>query len=152
MKTEFVEKKESEEKKKIKHTRKITPKKIVFISIIVLVFLFIIIYLLLVPRISLKGSKKMTIEYGKSFEEPGFKATYLGKDITDKAWIEGTVDDKVLGEYKLKYKVRKNKITITKERTVKIVDTVKPVITLNGEQDTKICPNTIYKEEEGGVR
>lgn len=147
METEFDEEKKVNEKKKIKHTRKINPKKIVFISIIALVFLFIIIYLLLVPRISLNGSKKVTIEYGESFEEPGFKATYLGKDITDKAWIEGTVDDKVLGEYKLKYKVRKNKITITKERTVKIVDTVKPVITLNGEQDTKICPNTIYKEE-----
>ena len=81
MKTEFVEKKESEEKKKIKQTRKITPKKIVFISIVALVFLFIIIYLLLVPKISLNGSKKMTIEYGKSFEEPGFKATYLGKTL-----------------------------------------------------------------------
>lgn len=146
METRLVENKEAKEKKNLKHTRRVVFKKIVFVSIIVLVFLFITTYLL-VPRISLKGSKSILIEYGESFEEPGFKATYLGKNITDKVWIEGNVDNKVLGEYKLTYKVRKNKITITKERKVKIVDTVKPVITLNGEKDANICPNAVYKEE-----
>ena len=48
--------------------------------------------------------------------------------------------------------VRKNRIVVTKERKVNIVDSKKPVITLEGEETVKICPNKEYVEDENGKK
>ena len=68
------------------------------------------------------------MEYGSEYEEPGYKATYFGKDITDKVYVTGKVDTKTLGTNQLKYNIRKNRIVISKKRYVRVVDTTKPEI------------------------
>ena len=139
---EDIRNKEGKNKKKRKKTISVIG--IIFLSFIVL---FTLVYFFFIPKLTLKGEKYIKVEYGNSFKEPGYTASYLDNDITDKAWIEGNVNNEIVGKYKLKYKVRKNKITITKERVVEIVDTVSPSIELMGEKEQNVCPNIDYVEE-----
>lgn len=134
-----------------KFTKKLVLKKktlsIIGIFLLSLLLLFSLFYIFFVPKITLEEGKNIKLEYGEKYKEPGYSAKYLGDNITDKVWVEGKVDDSKVGTYHIKYKVRKNKITITKERIVEVVDTVKPVITLTGEKSQNLCPNLEYIEE-----
>ena len=135
--------------KKVERKQKKYLKKVSLVGLILLCILFFILllYFLLVPKITLIGDKYIKVEYGDNYKEPGVKATYLGRNITDKSWTEGEVDENKLGVYHLKYKIRKNKITSTVERDVEIIDTKKPVITITGEENINICPAKEYVEE-----
>ena len=137
--------KESKPKKKIKVNKKnLSILGIFLLSCIVLFFVF---YFVFVPKLTLLGKSVVNVEYGSKYKEPGYKASYMGGDITDHVWIVGKVDNEKLGTYVLKYKIQKNKITTTKQRVVNVVDTKKPEIILEGEIETKICPNKTYEEE-----
>ena len=131
--------KESKPKKKIKVNKKnLSILGIFLLSCIVLFFVF---YFVFVPKLTLLGKSVVNVESGSKYKEPGYKASYMGGDITDHVWIVGKVDNEKLGTYVLKYKIQKNKITTTKQRVVNVVDTKKPEIILEGEIETKICPN-----------
>ena len=117
------------------------------ILLLTLIMLFFVFYFVFVPKMTLKGRVLVTVDYGSKYEEPGYKASYMGKDITDQAWVVGKVDTSKLGKYVLKYKIQKNKITTTKERVVQVVDRTAPQITLEGELERKICPNKDYSED-----
>ena len=115
-----------------------------FVFLIFLIFIFFYIF---APQLTLKGDYEYNVEYGSEYEEPGYKATYFGKDITDKVYVTGKVDTKTLGTNQLKYNIRKNRIVISKKRYVRVVDTTKPEIVLEGEETVYTCPNKKYKEE-----
>ncbi len=135
--------------KKVKKKLVLKKKTISIIGIILISFLFLfsLFYIFFVPKITLEGGTHIKIEYGEEFSELGYKANYLSQDITDKVWIEGKVDNSKIGTYKIKYKVRKNKITVTKERIVEIIDTQKPEIKLVGNTEENICPLSEYEEK-----
>lgn len=120
-----------------------------FILIILGIFFFsgLIFYLFFLPKISLIGDSYVTIEYPNKYVEKGFKAKLRDKDVTDKVWLTGSVDDTKVGIYKIKYKIRKNMFVITKVRTVEIKDTIKPEIELMGPRNIELCPLEKYKEE-----
>ncbi len=143
-----VEKKEPK-KEKTKKKTKINKKSfsILGIALLSIVFVVFVFFIFFVPKLKLIGKKVVTIEYGERYKEPGYKASYLGNDLTEKVWIEGKVDETKLGTYTLKYKVRKNKVIATKEREVNIVDTKKPEIDLAGDTEKKICPKQEYEED-----
>ena len=117
---------------------------IVFLSAVIIAFLF---YFLFVPKLSLNGEKTIKVVFGNKYEEEGCKATYFGKDLSDKVWYESDVDETKVGTYTVKCKIRKNRIVVTRERTVIVVDEVKPNIELVGNVDSIICPNGTYTEE-----
>lgn len=132
-------------KKKLKIKKKVLViGSIILLSVLLVIALF---YFLVMPKLSLKGDKNIDIEYGDTYSEPGYSASYLGDNLTDKVWIEGEVDNSKVGTYVLKYNVQKNKIKVTKKRNVNIVDTVKPSITLVGEEVQNVCPGIKYEEE-----
>ena len=56
------------------------------------------------------------------------------------------VNTKKIGEYKITYSVKKSFLKVSKKRTVKVVDEKKPKITLEGDKDLTICPDSKYKE------
>ena len=115
--------------------------------ILFLLIILIIAILFFIPKIKLNGNKIIKVEYGDHYEDPGCTATYQGKDISDKIWYEGEVDEKTTGSYKVVCKIRKNKFVVSKERIVEIVDTKKPEIELVGEKEKVICPKKEYEEE-----
>lgn len=131
--------------KKVNFIKK--PKFIIGISLLIVIISICAFYFLFVPKISLNGDSLVKVVFGNKYEEEGCSAKYLGRDLSDKVWYEGEVDETKLGTYTVKCKVRKNKMTVTKERTVEVVDETKPVITLTGEEEVNICPNGSYAEE-----
>lgn len=112
----------------------------------VLAFL-VIIYSIFLPRIVLKGESSLIINYKQKYVEKGCKATILGKDLTDRVKLKGKVNNNKLGDYKIEYIVSLFGIKFSQERIVKVRDISKPVIELNGLENTYVCPNTKYKDE-----
>ncbi len=128
----------------MKHGRKINKKKIIILTIIALIFLVLAIVIFTPPKVELKNHE---IPYGQKSQEKDFKLTRFGKDYTDKVKVISKVKTDKLGSYEITYKVKIGLIEFTKKEIIKVIDDEKPVITLNGEEKTYVCPNTQYKDE-----
>lgn len=90
----------------------------------------------------LLGDKKMTHEVHTPFVDPG---TYLKDDGS--VSITGSIDIDTLGTYTLTYSATVNEKVKTLTRTVTVVDTTAPVITLVGQQENFLCQLDTYQEE-----
>lgn len=99
------------------------------------------------PKINLFGDKLVTIELNTEYKEPGYKATYLTKDITHLIEIEQNIDTKKVGIYIVTYKLNYKNKDYVKTRTVKVIDSTSPVINLLGSGTIEICPNQNYNEQ-----
>jgi hypothetical protein len=87
------------------------------------------------PELTLLGDKQMIIEAGSDYVEPGATATdYEDGDLTGSIVIDATsVDTSAVGDYSVAYSVEDSFGNITTEtRSVQVVDTTPPVITLLG--------------------
>lgn len=110
--------------------------------------------------ISLLGEKTVTVEYGDQYKEEGAKAFFFGsifkkEPVECKVEISGDVDVSVVGSYTVKYTsvytldgiFGDKKFTAEAVRTVKVVDTVAPVIELNHIEGHYTLPGATYEEE-----
>lgn len=115
------------------------------VSITILLIILSVIFFI-PPKFELKGGKNIEIKYGEKYKEPGYKVTKFGQNLNKNVKITNKIKNKV-GTYDVIYKVKIFGITFSQTRTVKIVDLEKPVITLNGNTNVLICPNSEYQEE-----
>ena len=92
------------------------------------------------PSISLQGDNPMTVEIGSSYNELGAIASDPEDgDLTDEIDISGTVNTNVFGTYQIQYSVTDlNSNTTIVTRTVEVVDTTNPSITLNGDEEITV--------------
>lgn len=122
--------------------------KIIYILISSITFLTVVIlcFYYKEPKISILGDNLVTIEINSEYSEPGYKATYLTKDITKLINVEKNINTKKVGMYIITYKLNYKKKEYIKTRTVKVVDSTSPVINLLGKGTIKICPNQEYSE------
>ncbi len=120
--------------------------RVIILSILTVFVLAALTVFIFTPKITLKGKKEMTIELAKDYKESGYKARYLGKDITSSVKVTGKVDTSKLGTYKINYTVKKNGLTGTSSREITVIDDIKPEIVLVSGNEVKVCPNTEYKE------
>ncbi|WOO39336.1 beta strand repeat-containing protein [Rubellicoccus peritrichatus] len=87
------------------------------------------------PVITLAGDAVMTVECGDTYTEP---ATTTAFDIGDNAnvsvTISGSVDTTTVGQYILSYDAQdsSSNAAVTVTRTVNVVDTTAPVVTITG--------------------
>lgn len=88
--------------------------------------------------IILNGEKEITINLNEEYKELGAKTI-----INSKIKIDGLVDNTKVGEYKIKYYHNKK----YKERTIKVVDTIKPELVLNGISEVNVVMNGQYIEQ-----
>jgi len=90
----------------------------------------------------LLGKSKLTVEVKSTYTEAGY---YIKDNLP--VTIDGFVDTTTLGTYVLTYTAdfgeSKKKLT----RTVNVVDTTPPVITLNGASEALSCDYDYYNEE-----
>ena len=90
------------------------------------------------PTITLDGNPTIDVQAGTTYVDPSFTATdiYDG-DLTAQVLVTGTVDTSILGAITFSYDVSdsSNNNAPTKTRTVRVVDTTKPVITLQGADE-----------------
>ena len=93
---------------------------------------------MLPPTITLNGASSITVELGGTFTDPGASATDL-KDGALSVSVSGTVDTSTVGSYTVTYSATDaagNSASVT--RTVNVVDTTAPVITVTGGSATTV--------------
>lgn len=98
------------------------------------------------PVMTLNGETPMTVEGGLAFTDPGATASdNFDGNITAQILVTGSVNTAVIGAYELTYTVTDgNGNNATMTRTVNVVDTTKPVITLTGESTITVQPAATY--------
>ena len=96
--------------------------------------------------LELVGGKQININVGTNYEEPGYKATYLGNDLTDEVKLESNIDTTKVGEYEIKYILNKLFVSKTITRKVIVEDNESPVISLNGSSKITLKIGESYNE------
>lgn len=99
----------------------------------------------------LSGDSEIILEYGESFDDPGAQAVYFGsifqRDPLDvPVTVEGNVDVEQLGEYTIRYSAIHDQISGEAIRTVYVVDTTVPEITLLGDATVVLPVGSEYLE------
>ena len=121
---------------------------IIFSIIILLLFGGIILYnKVLTPQISLKGKHTITINYKDDFKEPGYKAVFLGDDVTKDVKSTGKVNTSKLGEYNITYTIGDGIVRKKKVRKIVVADIEKPKIEMN-KDSIYICPGAKVEYEK----
>lgn len=116
-------------------------KKAIIISIVISVILLIC--TLLLPNINID---KDTIDYNSN-DTYNVKVYNTIGDINKYIKISDNIDKKVLGNYQVTVKVRYLFYRYDKKINVKVVDNINPVLSLNGNNPSYVCPNMEYEEE-----
>ena len=105
-------------------------------------------------EIQLDGESELVLEYGESYIEPGMKAVVKGSLFFQNGWkpdivitTEGTVDTFKLGSQTIGYYAEFLGLTATATRTIKVLDSQSPVITLHTNPDYMVPENGPYEEE-----
>mgnify|MGYP004515656785 FL=1 len=101
---------------------------------------------------ALIGSETETVEYGQAFQDLGCRTVLRGTTFWKDGWeiqaspsVSGHVNQQKLGKYVLNYRVSFLGMTAEATRTVCIVDTVPPVITLTPDP-ADLQPEPEYQE------
>lgn len=98
------------------------------------------------PVLTLKGDAEMTVDYESAFSDPGVSVTLHGEDISGEAQVTGNVDTSLLGETELTYSVEFAGKTWSVTRSVQVVDTEAPVLTLNGDAEVAVEDISAYQD------
>ena len=117
--------------------------KYIIIAVISLLIIGTLIYLFVPPTFTLKNHE---VNIGEKYKED-LKVTRFGIDYTPKTKVISKVKTDKLGSYNITYKVKIGFIEFTKTESVKVVDKQAPDITLNGNEETLVCPNKTYQDE-----
>lgn len=103
-------------------------------------------------ELELNGGETLTVEYGEEYREPGCRLVLRGTrfwqegvELDAAIQVSGQVDSGHLGNYALNYQAAYLGVEAETVRTVRVVDTVSPVITLvPDEPDLQAAP--VYQE------
>lgn len=103
-------------------------------------------------EIVLNGEKEVSVEYGEAYAEQGataiFYGTWFHKDPVEvEVTVTSEVQEDVLGTYKVTYSAEHKKYSQTAERTVTVLDTKAPVITLVEDENHYTNPGEAYEED-----
>ncbi len=126
------------------------PKKALLISLFVVLFLgicFCTYFFLLLPQIHLKGGNTITLNYQEKYQEKGYEAHHLQKDLTKKVSVKGKVNSDKLGSYEITYTVKDGSFQRTVTRKVLVKDLKKPKLEID-DSDIYVCPGKEYEPVE----
>src|SRR5439155_4552065 len=91
------------------------------------------------PTLTLNGAASITIECHAGFVDPGATANDIcAGNLTSAIQVSGTVNANAVGTYTLTYSVTDGFNPVSTTRTVHVVDTTAPSLTLNGLAEMSI--------------
>lgn len=125
--------------------RKLKIKRIVIIGIILMVALLIMLLPFIFVNIKLIGNKKIELDYGEKYSEPGFKAYLFNKEITNKVKVKNNIKENV-GNYEVTYSYKFLIYNIKRTRKITVSDLTGPKITLKGDKELSVTIDTKYEE------
>jgi hypothetical protein len=97
------------------------------------------------PVITILGANPMTVECHTTFTDPGATANDLCAGSVP-VTTSGTVDADTPGTYTLTYTATDGTNTATATRTINVVDTTAPIITLNGANPMTVECHTMFTD------
>lgn len=107
---------------------------------------FVIIIINVIPKITLKEGN-IILKLEDTYKEPGYHASRVFSDVTDKVIVENNINTKKIGTYKVTYTIYYNGQAYQKIRYVSVLDQTPPTITLKGSNPAIVCPQKKYEEE-----
>ena len=128
----------------IKKKRKLSFATKVFLSFTVFTLILIFTCLFNYPKLELHD-EEITLDMNEDFFYDNYKATVWGKDITNDVTITTNLK-KEYGTYDATFTVFNGPFKTVKNLKVKVVDKESPVITLEGDNEVKLCKIEDYKE------
>lgn len=117
------------------------------LSILIIITLLITFILTTNINFQLKGNKNININVNTKYEEQGYIATVLKKDITSKVTIDSSLNTNIVGKYKIEYNLTYLGKKYTLQRIINVIDNEIPSITLNGEEEITLTIDQEYKEQ-----
>lgn len=104
--------------------------------------------------IALEGEKELMVEYGEAYQEPGAHAVLSGKYLLRKGFapeqaelqVQSDLREDAVGKYTVTYSAQFLGWQAEAQRTIRVVDTQCPVITLKDTGAT-VLPGEAYEEE-----
>ena len=99
------------------------------------------------PIITLNGSSSITHEKGETYTDAGASAVDLRNiDVTNLIVTSGSVSENVVGNYTITFNITDvcGNVGIPVSRTINVIDTTPPVITILGTNPINIERGTIY--------
>lgn len=127
-------------------------KKLKFKNLIVLYILIFILILIIflnniiIPKLKLKGNKIIKLNLYEEYIEYGYIVEHYNKDLYYNVKIINEINNSKLGVYDVKYVLNYKNKSIVKTRKIKVVDTIKPEIVLQGEDEIFIKEGQKYSE------
>ena len=102
-------------------------------------------------QVTLTGEPLISVEYGEEFADPGASAVFRGtvfqrEPLEIPVTVENRVDVTKLGEYVIRYRGEHDGVVGTAERTVRVVDTQKPLLELVGDTILTLPVGMEYQE------
>lgn len=144
IKKKWMQKENTKKAKKNSKLIKLITYSLMLLLLTVAVFsVRIIIFKNIKVNVELIGDTEIKLEVFEEYSDPGIKLIINDKDVSDDISYEGEVNNKKLGSYEVKY-LYNDKVYAT--RIIKVVDTTKPDIKLNGETEIKLVETSNYKE------
>ena len=93
------------------------------------------------------GDEVLTVEVYEQYNEPGIKASIDKEDVSNNVIIDDSnVDINKVGTYEVIYKINYDDKELQLVRTVKVVDSEKPVLTLKGEAEVIVEEGNVYQD------
>lgn len=102
------------------------------VALVTIILVGVLVWLVANVELNIGRNNVTTIEVGTNFNDE-VKASWFGFDITDLLKMEGEIDTNKIGKYTIRYKIPFSWKTY--ERVIKVVDSVAPIVTLNGREE-----------------
>ncbi len=100
----------------------------------------------IMPQIKLNGSSRVVIEVFSQYSDAGATAKIRNEDLTAQIKTSGKVDTEKVGMYIIEYTVAHGDKVSKILRTVEVVDTVAPQLTLNGAAKQTVSKIELFSD------
>jgi N-acetylmuramoyl-L-alanine amidase len=136
------------------YLNKVRKRKVVFKILLLVIFLFVLAGTLFITyntifkedkvTIKLAGDEELNLEVFDKYKEQGIELVINNNDVSDDITYKGKVNTDKLGTYIVEY-IYNDKVYAT--RTINVVDTTDPIISLNGTSEVSLVETSKYNEE-----